>query len=165
MRKFEKVSYEQFNNDIKKELYFDDILSDQAYRNITLPRRATSKSAGYDLVSPIDFILNPNNEIKVPTGIKCNLDDLDFLLLAPRSGHGFKYYVRLANTIGIGDADYYNNKGNEGHYWVKIRNEGDIQMSVKAGEAFCQAIILPFSITIDDNPRENDRVGGLGSTN
>lgn len=164
MNKFEKVSYEQFKNDIKAEFHYNDELAQTAYDAITLPRRATKGSAGYDVVSPITFVLNPNDEIKVPIGIKCSIDEGWFLMVAPRSGQGFKYYARLANTLGIIDLDFYNNEGNEGHCWVKLRNEGNQSMRVQAGESFAQAIFVPFGITVDDDPVKNDRVGGLGST-
>lgn len=166
MRKFEKVSYNQFEKDMINTFGHNYMGGgyEEIYDAITLPRRATAKSGGYDFVSPISFSLKPNEDIKIPTGIKVNLEYCDFLLIVPRSGSGFKYYVRLANTVGIGDADYTNNPSNEGHYWVKIRNEGDKDFVVNAGDKICQGIILPYIITDDDNPVENDRVGGLGST-
>ena len=36
---------------------------------------------------------------------------------------GFKYNVRMCNQVGIIDADYYNNKENGGHIFVKIKNK------------------------------------------
>ena len=94
------------------------------YEDLKKPKRATRKSAGYDCYAPFDIDLEPNEEIKVPTGIKSYMLDDEMLLALPRSGSGFKYYIRLANTVGIIDADYIDSD-NEGHIWIKIRNEGN----------------------------------------
>ena len=72
--------------------------------NITIPRRATKNSAGYDFFAPFGFVLKPNQTITIPTGIKCCLDEDKFLAIVPRSSLGFKYTIRLNNTIGIVDA-------------------------------------------------------------
>ncbi len=130
-----------------------------------LPSRATAHSAGYDVFSSMDFSLEPSEEIKIPTGFKAYMQPDEFLMFVPRSGLGFKYYTRLANTIGVGDSDYYNNDGNEGHYWVKIRNEGDKTLQVKFGDAIAQAVFQKYLIVDNDDFSGEKRVGGFGSTN
>ena len=72
--------------------------------HIKLPQRATRYSAGYDCYAPFDITLDPGEDIKVPTGIRAYMQPGEFLIAAPRSGLGFKYYCRLANTLGIVDA-------------------------------------------------------------
>ena len=131
---------------------------------VKLPKRATKGSAGYDIYANKEFILYPHQDIKIPTGLRAAMNKGEVLVIVPRSGLGFKYYCRLANTLGIIDEDYFY-ADNEGHIWVKVRNEGDRPMTVKAGEAFCQAIFLPFLITDDDSFDEGEeRHGGFGST-
>lgn len=72
--KFEKVSYEQFENDMRKlKYYFDDTII-YMYESIILPKRATKFSAGHDFCSPFDFSLNPGQTIKIPTGIRCGMN-------------------------------------------------------------------------------------------
>jgi dUTP pyrophosphatase len=154
LRGFEKISIEQWQKDT----------NEISYSSIILPKRSTAKSAGYDIFSTIDFTLNPNEEIKIPTGIKSYMPENEFTMIIPRSGLGFKYYTRLANTIGIVDSDYYNNLGNEGHYWVKIRNEGSKELSIKSGEAIAQIIFQQYLLVDGDNFDGNERVGGFGST-
>lgn len=132
---------------------------------ITLPKRSTSLSAGYDCFSTIDFTLNPGETIKIPTGLKSYMLPGEVLKAYPRSGHGFKYFLRIANTVGIIDADYYNNEGNEGHIWIKLRNEGSEIFSVKVGDAICQFIFEQFLLIDGDSFDNGDvRVGGFGST-
>lgn len=144
---FYKVSKEQFGRD--------------CYESIQLPRRATAGSAGYDFIAPYDFTLDVGEEIIIDTGIRARIADGWVLVIFPRSGSGFKYGVRLANTAGIIDSDYFN-ADNEGH--IKIKLVGAVKpFSVKAGDAFAQGIFLPYGITEDDECT-TQRHGGFGST-
>jgi len=159
---FEKISLEQWHKD-----YGDDSegIGDKILEEIVkIPSRATKGSAGYDIVTPYEINLQPGEEINVPSGLKCRIDSGWFLGAFPKSGLGFKYYVRLANTIGIIDEDYYNNETNEGHFWVKIRNEGSKPLHIDVGKGICQVIFMPYGITYDDDA-EGVRKGGFGSTN
>lgn len=152
---FERVSKKQFDKAF-------DGFSEADYDEIKLPHRATVGSAGYDFYSPITFTLEPHETIKFPTGIRCKIDDGYVLSIYPRSGLGFKYRLRLDNTVGIIDSDYYNSD-NEGHIFAKITNEGDKYITINKGDAFCQGIFTPYYITYDDNT-DGIRNGGFGST-
>lgn len=160
-RGFEKISEEQWLADTGGgvAMSIDDVAE---------PRRATKKSAGYDFFSTKEFSLYPQEDILIPTGIKAYMPDDEFLDIRPRSGHGFKYYVRLANTTGIIDSDYYNNSQNEGHIWVKIRNESNNSrkvLNIKAGDAICQGIFLEYRLADGDSvDNGTERNGGIGST-
>ena len=61
---------------------------------------------------------------------------------------GFKYNIRLCNQVGVIDADYYNNKDNEGHIWIKIQNEGEKELTFQKGEAIVQGIFFKYLTTI-----------------
>ena len=158
--KFEKISLEQWHKD-----YGDDSANegDKTFEGIPMPTRSSVGSAGYDIHTPYGFTLKPGEDIKVPTGLKCRMNDGWFLMAVPRSGLGFKYYTRLANTVGIIDASYYNNADNEGHMWVKLRNEGGKDLVVEKYDRICQMIFVPFGITEDDNVTA-ERTGGFGSS-
>ena len=157
MRKFEKISFEQFKKDI-----IDD---KELYEKYSLPKRGTKSAAGYDFYALYDYTLKPGEIMKVPTGIKVSMENDDVLFLIDRSSMGFKYNVRLTNQVGVIDADYYNNEGNEGHMWIRIQNEGDKDYVVKKGEAMIQGVFLKYLKTDDDIESDIDRNGGLGSTN
>lgn len=166
--KFEKVSLAQFaeavaklSEEIGEEKPNDDLVG-YIYDGIKLPERATTGSAGYDFKSPFSFVLEPGDSIKLPTGIRAVIEDGWFLMCVPRSGLGFKYRLQLDNTVGVVDADYQY-ADNEGHIFAKIRNYGDKELSVEAGQGFLQGIFLPFGITEDD-AAEGERHGGMGST-
>lgn len=119
-------------------------------------------SAGYDFASPLTFTLNPDETIKIPTGIRCGMNTDWVLMIYPRSGLGFKYQICLANTIGVVDADYYFSN-NEGHIFVKLVNRGDKSVHINLGDAFAQGIFMEYGITEDDRV-ETFRNGGFGST-
>ncbi|MGN0641947.1 MAG: deoxyuridine 5'-triphosphate nucleotidohydrolase [Huintestinicola sp.] len=163
---FEKVSYEQFSADVKANF---PALTDEKirfiYDNIKLPRRATSGSAGYDFYLPMDILnLAPDMAMSIPTGIRARIKEGWVLMCCPRSGLGFRFRMRLSNTVGIIDSDYYNAK-NEGHIIARISNETNENktISLEAGSAFIQGIFLPFGITESDDA-EGERTGGFGST-
>ena len=157
MRSFEKISFEQFKNDV-----CDDEL---IYNKFKLPNRSTKNSAGYDFFSLFDFSLKPGEIMKIPTGIKVNMENNDVLFLVVRSSMGFKYNVRMCNQVGVIDSDYYNNSDNEGHIWIKLKNEGDKDFIVKNGDAICQGIFLNYLTVTNERDVKKIRNGGLGSTN
>lgn len=175
MSKFEKVSFEEFKrawNSIedKSDYVIDEDLTDlqSIYDNIKLPKRATAKSAGYDFYAPLTFRIDSNLSaekcVLIPTGIKVELNDDEFLMLLPRSGHGFKYGVELLNTAGIIDADYYENIDNEGHIMAKFQTKDAFDgVTIKDGTAYMQGIIIRYSTTDNDNA-DGERKGGFGST-
>ena len=156
--KFYKVSYEQFQMGMEKEDVKD------IYDAIKLPRRATKGSAGYDFYTPIDIHLESEETVKIPTGIRCEMNERWVLMIYPRSGLGFKYRLQLNNTVGVIDSDYFYSD-NEGHIFIKMTNdsnEGKV-VDVQAGQGIAQGIFMTYGITEDDDATET-RNGGFGST-
>lgn len=129
---------------------------------IPLPQRATAGSAGYDFICPADITLQPGEAVTIPTGIRCEMQPGWVLMLFPRSGLGFKHQVRLANTVGVIDADYFR-AANEGHIMVRIVNGGDHAVSIAKGERFCQGVFLPHGLAEEETVLAG-REGGFGST-
>ena len=163
--KFHKVSLEQFMEGWKDtfgEQYTEDQIK-ALYEEIKLPKRATAGSAGYDFYAPDDFVIEPGKTIKIPTGIRVEMEENWVLKCYPRSGLGFKFRLQLNNTVGIIDSDYFYSD-NEGHIFIKIRNEGNKVLELNSGDAFVQGIFLKYGITDDDNATQQ-RNGGIGSTN
>lgn len=99
----------------------------------------------------------------VPTGMKCLLDQGTYLQLSVRSSSPLKYWLILANGVGIIDADYYNNPDNEGHIYFQLINLSPFPIKIQKGEAIGQGIIQSYGVTEDDNVW-TERVGGFGST-
>ena len=157
--RFEKVSINQFKNDSKELLNIDVDNMD----NVTIPKRATKGSAGYDFVCPFDITLKNGELLKVPTGIRAYIEDGYVLKIYPRSSLGFKYQICLANTVGIIDSDYYGAK-NEGHIIVALVNRGDKELTINKGDRIVQGIFEKYYIA-DEDEVNTVRVGGLGSSN
>ena len=156
MRKFEKISEEQFKKD------FADF--DTKYSEIILPVRKTIYSAGYDFYLPFDIMLESNQIIRIPTGIKVQMNEDEFFGIYVRGSIGFKYNIRMCNQVGIVDADYYNNNDNEGHIFIKLQNESEKNVFLKKGDRIVQGIFQKYYI-VDDDDAEEKRKGGFGSTN
>lgn len=160
--KFHKVSYEQFYESCKENFVESEIK--KMYEDIKLPIRATAGSAGYDIFAPFGFSLAPSETIKIPTGVRCEIDEGWVLKIYPRSGLGFKFRLQLNNTVGIIDSDYFYSD-NEGHIFIKITNDSNENktVEVKKGTGFAQGIFVEYGITVDDDAT-GIRNGGFGST-
>lgn len=161
--KFHKVSYEQFRKDWM-DTFGDQEGIEKIYENINLPKRATAGSAGYDFYAPVHFIIKPGESVKIPTGIRVEMEEGWVLKCYPRSGLGFKYRLQLNNTVGIIDSDYFYSD-NEGHMFAKITNDTNEGKTVELSEGagFMQGIFVEYGITFDDDVTEV-RNGGFGST-
>ncbi|MBQ3472031.1 MAG: deoxyuridine 5'-triphosphate nucleotidohydrolase, partial [Clostridia bacterium] len=131
---------------------------------IKRPHRATTGSAGYDVVAPLSLELKVGESIKIPTGIRVKINDGWVLKIYPRSGLGFKFRLQMNNTVGIIDSDYYSSD-NEGHIFCKIMNDSNEgkTVSLEKGAGFCQGIFVEYGITFDDDVTD-ERNGGFGST-
>ena len=149
MRDFEKISFEQFKKDIGDNL--------ELYNEIKIPQRSSESTAGYDLPLLSDIKIEPNEIMKIPTGLKCKFNSDEVLLLVVRSSMGFKYNIRLCNQVGVIDADYYGNPDNEGHIWIKIQNEGDKVVELAKGSAVAQGMFMKYLTTDSDETLNKER--------
>ena len=157
MRKFEKISLEQFKKDTG--------LTEKEYELYHTPKRSTKYSAGYDFMALTDFTINPNEIKLIPTGIKADMNNNEVLMIYIRSSLGFKFNIRMCNQTGIIDKDYYNNEDNEGHIFVKLQNEGNKPKEFKKGENIVQGIFLNYLTVDNEEEITKERIGGVGSTN
>ena len=163
--KFHKVSRGQFVNAVLEEFsQYTETEVNRMYEVISLPHRATRGSAGYDFFAPFAFVLAPGQTIKIPTGIRVEMEEDWVLKLYPRSGLGFKYRLQMNNTVGIIDSDYFYSD-NEGHIFIKMTNDSNEGKTVEiaAGMGFAQGIFLEYGVTVDDDA-DGVRNGGFGST-
>lgn len=162
---FKKVSLPEWKNSQVIDELKNSVI-EQWYEDLKLPTRATKYSAGYDFFMPYSVQMPPESTIVIPTGIRWVTEPEDMnhvLLLMPRSGLGFKYGLRLSNTIGVIDADYYNSD-NEGHIMLKLHNPSSQIVTLGKGTGFVQGIITKYT-TVDGDKVTTERNGGMGSTN
>lgn len=165
-----------------------------AAQEIKLPQRATQNAAGYDFFAAEDFTLPSiwkMNFIKVlaalrkgqavaapdlekaqkilkpylvPTGIKAYMAADEYLLLADRSSAPLKRGLVLPNGVGIIDADYYDNAGNEGEIFFQLLNFSLFDQTIKQGEKIGQGIFMPYLRADDEEEPQIKRTGGFGSS-
>lgn len=99
----------------------------------------------------------------VSTGVKCYLDAGTYLELSVRSSSPLKYWLILANGIGIIDADYADNPDNEGEIFFQLINLSPVAITLRKGDIIGQGIIKSY-LTTEDDTAIGERVGGFGST-
>lgn len=155
--RFEKISKEQFIKDLKNQCL------EANYEDIILPKRATKGSAGYDFYLPFDVIIQPGELVKIPSGVRCFIENEYVLQIYPRSSLGFKYQLSLANTVGIIDADYYG-ADNQGHIIIALVNRGNKPIELKKGDRFVQGTFVRYYLAQEEEI-DKVRTGGFGSTN
>lgn len=141
-------SFEEHNNNIFSKILDD---TDGYIEPLTLDKMAAVTK------------LQKAKPTLVPTGVKCRLDPGTYLELSVRSSCPLKYWLIMANGVGIIDGDYYNNPDNEGHIFFQIINLSPVPILLKKGNAIGQGIIKPYYKTEDDNTT-TERLGGFGST-
>ena len=135
-------------------------------KDIHMPIRKTKNSAAYDIEAADDIIV-PVFKLGIkptliPTGLKAYCQEDEWIMLANRSS-GPKKGLVMANSIGVLDADYYNNESNDGHFYFQYYNFADHDLEIKKGDAIGQVIFMKYLKTDDDNAK-GTRTGGFGST-
>ena len=156
-RYFEKISFEQFKKDIS-----DDY---SLYEKIELPKRSTKSSAGYDIKSIESGTIKPGEYKVFKTGIKVSMNEDEVLYIYSRSSLVYKYGVTLVNSVGVIDADYYNNDDNEGHFSISLLNQSNKEFVVNVGDRIAQGVFMKFLTVDNEEDINNIRSGGIGSTN
>lgn len=124
----------------------------------------------YGFLNPysLDELAATTKELKakvtlVPTGMKCKLDEGQYLELSVRSSTPLKDWLILGNAVGIIDRDYYNNPSNEGEIFFQLINLSPFAIELHRGDVIGQGIIHRYEVTEDD-AAEGERLGGFGST-
>ena len=132
-------------------------------KDIKLPRRATSKSAGYDMYSPIRVVVPPHESILVASDIRAYMQNDEDLVIIARSGLGLKGIV-LRNGTGLIDSDYYQNPTTGGNIGISIWNTSNHPFVIEEGDRLCQATFYKYLTVDNDEPLSDERVGGFGSS-
>ena len=135
-------------------------------KDIHLPIRKTKNAAAYDIEAAEDIVIpvfKPGiKPTLIPTGLKAYCQDDEWIMLANRSS-GPKKGLVMANSIGVIDADYYNNETNDGHFYFQYYNFLDKDIEIKKGDVIGQVIFMKY-LKADDDTAQGIRTGGFGST-
>lgn len=130
---------------------------------ITLPTRADTRSAGYDIHLVSDVTILPAHKQLIFTDVKAYMQEDEVLELYIRSSLAIKQGLMLSNNVGIVDASYYNNEDNDGNIGISIVNTGGTAVTLKAGERVAQGIFKKY-FTTDEDSTSGTRTGGFGSS-
>lgn len=167
-----------------------EIVTKYKDKELSLPIRATSGSAGYDIAAAenitipsiwnvlskneglqameVDTVVEENKDYLksrlVPTGIKAYMPENEYLMLVNRSSNPLKNNLSLPNGIGIIDSDYYNNPNNEGEIFVQLINYGLEDYTIEKGDRIAQGIFTPYYTVDQESDNLGNRVGGFGSS-
>lgn len=144
-----------------------EIVKGYENKNINIPVRKTSLSAGYDIESAEDIVIPSfrmgTKPTLIKTGLKCYMENDEYLMLVNRSSNPVKRGLVLANSVGIIDADYYNNPDNDGHLMYAFYNYSKEDITIKKGDTIGQAIFMKY-LLVDNDSSNDERKGGFGST-
>lgn len=101
----------------------------------------------------------------VHTGIKANMEDDEVLELYNRSSNPKKLGLVLANGVGVVDADYFENKDNDGEIMFAFYNFKPWSVTLKVGDKIGQGVFKKYLRPTEGLViNELDRNGGFGST-
>lgn len=142
-----------------------EIVNGYENESITIPKRQTLYSAGYDMEACETVEIAPNEVKLVKTGLKAYMLEDEVLKLYIRSSMAIKKSVMLANNVGIIDSDYYNNEKNNGHIMIPLYNFSNQMLIIYKGDKIAQGIFQKYLVVDNDNPKQEIRKGGFGSSN
>ena len=123
------------------------IVNDLLGKDLPLPTYATDGSAAIDLRACIEapVTIPPGGRHLIKTGMAINMMDPGLVaIIASRSGLSLKHGVRVAQGIGVIDADYH------GEIAVILANDGEEPYLVSAGDRIAQMMFQPV-IQVDLN--------------
>ena len=128
-----------------------------------LPRHAKPGDAGLDLTSRKTVNVRPGETQMVGTGVRAEIPDGHFGLIAPRSGLASKHGITLANTPSVIDSGY------RGEIMLALHNIGNTLYTVHRDERVAQMVVVPFAVQecveADELSATERGEGGFGSTN
>lgn len=145
------------------------------FDDISLPKRSTTCSAGYDFYAAESVELPSiwsqiwrlicRKEIEptiIHTHVKAKMKSNEVLLAFNRSSNPFRGMI-LANGVGVIDADYYSNPDNDGDIGFAFYNLMPWKVLISKGQKIGQGIFMTYRKTEDDSA-SGSREGGFGST-
>lgn len=129
---------------------------------LPLPGRATEGSAGFDIASAEDGVLQPMERRLFGTGFAVAIPVGWEIQIRPRSGLAFKHGVTLPNTPATIDSDY------RGELKVALVNLGAEPFEVTRGMRIGQLLVARVEVAgfreVTELPPTGRGTGGFGST-
>ena len=144
------------------------------HKDIPLPHRQTSRSAGLDVHAAERVTLMPGEVVLVPTGLTIETPPGYFFKVHVRSSMAVRHGICLANDVGIIDEDYCGPEDELKIAMVRLYNPRDPRLDepvvIERGTRIAQIIFEKNAIPevtwveMDDPGFAGDTRGGFGST-
>ncbi|AIE47822.1 dutpase [Peridroma alphabaculovirus] len=136
------------------------VLKYKKAENAYAPLQSTAGAAGYDLRTPVDFVIRARDWHSVDVGVALQMPEGMYAQIKSRSGMAFKHQVVAA--AGVIDNDY------RGTISVLLFNHGKKSRQFRRGDKIAQFIVrkycvLPLQECDALSPTERD-ADGFGST-
>lgn len=132
----------------------------KCHEDALMPKRGSEYSAGSDLHSVLDYVIEPKSRCLISTGLKFQFSNNVYARIAPRSGLSLKHGIHV--MAGVIDPDY------TGEVKVLLYNSSDLEFHIKKGDRIAQVIFESFRFPefnevskVDETDRSS---GGFGST-
>lgn len=130
--------------------------------DVPLPAYATPNSAGFDIASCEDRIIEPGEIALVRTGLIVKTPKGHFLALIARSSTPLRKGLILANSVGVIDPDYC---GVHDEVRLEFLNVTSQPVRIAKGDRLAQGMFLPVArVEWDEAPPHDTSRGGFGST-
>lgn len=134
------------------------------HESAIIPTIATEGSVGYDLYTPVDFIVRQGTMKCIDIHIGVQPPPGYFALIKSRSGLAFRNQFDV--LAGVIDTDFVH------PLKIMLKNHGKIDYEFKAGDRIAQLILVKYCCPpieiVDEFPETNRckdvEYGGLGST-
>jgi dUTP pyrophosphatase len=130
--------------------------------NAIIPQFKTIGSAGMDICSIEDVILQPSEFRIIKTGLAMQIEQGYEIQVRPRSGLACKYGITVINTPGTIDSDY------TGEVGVGLINLSKTEYHINVGDRIAQLVINKVEQPEIELVQELDQTergsGGFGST-
>jgi dUTP pyrophosphatase len=130
-----------------------------------IPKYATDGSACFDFVLPHkpEWIQDASGfSVIINTGLVFEIPEDYMMLIYPRSGLGFKWNLKLSNTVGVVDSDF------RGAVLIKLTTPFiQFTQELAVGDRVAQGCIIPYpkcTFVEHDKLSDTNRQGGFGST-
>ncbi|MFN2316461.1 MAG: dUTP diphosphatase [Gemmatimonadales bacterium] len=129
---------------------------------LPLPGRATEGSAGFDIASAEDGVLQPMERRLFGTGFAVAIPEGWEIQIRPRSGLAYKHGITLPNTPATIDSDY------RGELKIALVNLGAEPFAVERGMRIGQLVVARVPEAsfreVTELPPSGRGAGGFGST-
>lgn len=129
---------------------------------LPLPGRATEGSAGFDIASAEDAVLQPMERRLFGTGFAVAIPEGWEIQIRPRSGLAYKHGITLPNTPATIDSDY------RGELKIALVNLGAEPFTVERGMRIGQLVVARVPEAsfreVTELPPSGRGAGGFGST-